>query len=86
MFIADSLNQRIRRVDANGVITTVAGRGTKCYFAPGNDCGDGGPALEAGFATPRSVDIDGNGNLLVADTVNQRIRRMEGAATPVLRP
>jgi sugar lactone lactonase YvrE len=86
VFIADSLNQRIRKVDAGGVITTVAGRGDTCYFSSGNSCGDGGPALQAGFATPRAVDVDGHGNLFVADTFNERIRRIEGAAAPVLRP
>ena len=86
VFIADSLNQRIRKVDASGVITTVAGRGETCYFSPGHSCGDGGPALQAGFATPRAVEVDGNGNLFVADTFNERIRRIEAAATPVLRP
>jgi hypothetical protein len=60
-------------------------RGDKCYFSAGNGCGDGGPALEAGFATPRAVDIDGYGNLFVADTFNERIRRIEAVATPVLR-
>jgi sugar lactone lactonase YvrE len=85
VFIADSLNQRIRKVDASGVISTVAGSGATCYFSPGNNCGDGGPALQAGFATPRAVDVDGNGNLFVADTFNQRIRRIEGLASAVIR-
>jgi sugar lactone lactonase YvrE len=76
LFIADSLNQRIRRVDAAGMITTVAGRGTACYFSPSNSCGDGGPPLEAGFATPRAVEATATGDLYVADTFNERIRRV----------
>jgi sugar lactone lactonase YvrE len=85
VFLADSLNQRIRKVDARGVITTVAGRGKVCYFGAAERCGDGGPALQAGFATPRAVDVDGFGNLFVADTFNQRIRRIDSFAAPVHR-
>jgi streptogramin lyase len=76
VFIADSLNQRIRRVDAAGVIGTVAGRGKACYFSASNNCGDGGPPLEAGFATPRAVEATPAGELYVADTFNERIRRV----------
>ncbi len=76
VYIADSLNQRIRRVDAAGVITTVAGRGKACYFSTSNNCGDGGPPLEAGFATPRAVEATAAGDLYVADTFNERIRRV----------
>lgn len=83
LFIADSLNQRIRRVDVNGIITSVAGRGTPCYFSSTNSCGDGGSALEAGFATPRAVEVTSNGDVYVADTFNERIRRIEALATPV---
>jgi sugar lactone lactonase YvrE len=85
VFVADSVNQRIRRVATDGTITTVAGRGTPCYFSERNSCGDGGPAAEAGFATPRAVDIDGNGHLFIADTFNERIRRASGVAVPVSR-
>jgi sugar lactone lactonase YvrE len=76
VYIADSLNQRIRRVDSAGTITTVAGRGKACYFSASNNCGDGGPPLEAGFATPRAVEASASGDLYVADTFNERIRRV----------
>jgi hypothetical protein len=76
VYIADSLNQRIRRVDAAGTIATVAGRGKACYFSTNNNCGDGGPPLEAGFATPRAVESTPAGDLYVADTFNERIRRV----------
>lgn len=79
VYIADSLNQRIRRVDAGGTITTVAGRGKACYFSTNNNCGDGGPPLEAGFATPRAVESTPAGDLYVADTFNERIRRVTAA-------
>ena len=82
VWIADSLNQRIRKVDANGIISTVAGDGKPCYASANNNCGDGGPASAAGFATPRALEFDEAGNLFVADTFNERIRRIEGIAAP----
>ena len=83
MWIADSLNQRIRKVDAGGVITTVAGNGKACYYSSNNTCGDGGSAEAAGFAVPRAVEFDDAGNLYVADTFNERIRSIEGIAAPL---
>ncbi|MDQ1565125.1 MAG: hypothetical protein QOF96_5 [Actinomycetota bacterium] len=85
VWIADSLNQRIRKVDAAGVITTAAGSGRTCYTTPENSCGDGGPATAAGFATPRALEFDEAGNLYVADTFNSRIRRIDGFAGAVHR-
>jgi len=83
IWIADSLNQRIRKVDVNGIITTVAGTGKACYASPGNNCGDGGPALSASFAVPRALEFDAYGNLYIADTFNERIRRVDGVAAPL---
>ena len=83
VWIADSLNQRIRKVDAAGIITTVAGNGKSCYASANNNCGDGGPASAAGFATPRALEFDEAGNLYVADTFNERIRSIEGIAAPL---
>ena len=85
VWIVDSLNQRIRKVDANGIITTVAGRGKACYYSSNNTCGDGGPAAQAGFAVPRAVEFDEAGNLYVADTFNERIRRVDAFAAGVRR-
>ena len=85
VWIADSLNQRIRKVDANGIITTVAGNGKACYYSSNNNCGDGGPAAAAGFAVPRAVEFDAAGNLFVADTFNERIRRIDNFAGAVRR-
>ncbi len=82
LFIADSMNQRIRSVDTGGMITTVAGRGKACYFSSHNTCGDGGPPLEAGFATPRAVEVNGHGALYIADTFNERIRVIQAVAVP----
>jgi sugar lactone lactonase YvrE len=67
VFIADTLNQRVRRV-SHGVIETVAGKGT------GGFGGDGGPATNAEFAAPVAIAMDAGGNLYVADQGNNRIR------------
>jgi len=68
LYIADKVNNRIRRVGLNGMITTLAGTG-----ASGNT-GDGGAALLATLNSPTSVTFDSSGNLYVADTGNGRIR------------
>jgi sugar lactone lactonase YvrE len=74
VFIADVVNNRVRRVDAaTGVITTVAGDGN---FGSG---GDGGPATAASLASPAGVAVDAAGNLFIADTYNNRIRKVAPA-------
>ena len=74
VYIADSGNHRIRRVDgATGIITTVAGNGTAGFS------GDGGPAIDARLYAPCGVLVAGPGNLLIADKSNHRIRRVDGA-------
>ena len=71
LFIADTGN-RIRRVDGvTGVITTVAGNGIDGY------AGDGGPATAAALFVPSGVAVDSAGNLFIADSGNQRIRRVD---------
>jgi sugar lactone lactonase YvrE len=71
LYIADSDNQRIRRVDANGVITTVAGSGIAGYS------GDNGPATQAELHDPSDMVVDGAGNLYIADAGNHRVRRVD---------
>jgi len=72
LFIADSQNGRIRRVDAStGIITTVAGNGGFTFS------GDGGPATAASLNHPGGVALDTNGNLFIADAYNCRIRRVD---------
>ena len=73
LYIADSGIHRIRRVDANGTITTIAGTGRAGFS------GDGGPAVKVQLYTPRGVAVDGVGNLYIADRVNHRIRRVDAA-------
>ena len=70
LFIADTYNNRIRKVSASRIITTVAGNGTQGFS------GDGGPATSASFFYPHSVAVDAAGNLFIADTFNNRIRKV----------
>jgi sugar lactone lactonase YvrE len=70
LYIADSNNNRIRKVTPAGIISTVAGNGTEGYS------GDGGPATAAQFNSPDSLDIDAAGNLYIADINNSRIRKV----------
>jgi len=74
LFIADFNNNRIRKVTAAGLITTVAGTGSAFPFS-GGFSGDGGPAAAAQLNLPQGVAVDG-GNLLIADSSNQRIRKI----------
>jgi len=75
VFIADTQNHALRRLDAKtGTMTTVAGDGT-----PGFE-GDGGPAVKARLNYPTGLGLDGKGNLYVVDSVNARIRKIEGVA------
>jgi len=80
LYIADRGNNRIRKVDPQGVITTVAGDGTH-FFA-----GDYGPATRASLAYPTDVIADNRGNLYIADRNNNRIRRVDplGIMTTVM--
>ena len=77
VFIADYANDRIRRVSADGIITTTAGSGTPGPY-PGNSgfSGDGGPATSAQLTFPSGVAMDRAGNLLIADYGNNRIRKV----------
>jgi DNA-binding CsgD family transcriptional regulator/sugar lactone lactonase YvrE len=79
VYVAEAGGNRIRRIDAAGVIGTFAGTGQ-----PGSS-GDGGKARDATLNGPEAVALDRSGNLLVADTVNNRIRRIttDGVITTV---
>ncbi len=75
VFIADAENNRVRRIDTAGIITTVAGIGPAGGF--GSYTGDGIPATAAGLYYPSDVATDGLGNLFIADHENYRIRRVD---------
>ena len=71
LYIADAVNQVVRKVNAvSGVITTAAGNGSAGY------AGDGGPATQASLQNPTGVAIDGAGNLYIADQGNNRVRKV----------
>src|SRR5581483_10911073 len=70
IFIADTFNNRIRRIATNGVITTVAGSGGQTYS------GDNGAAISAAFNLPQGLTLDAVGNIFIADTYNNRIRKI----------
>ena len=70
LYIADRENHRVRKVDANGIITTVAGNGKAGYS------GDGGPADQASLNLPSGLAVDSKGNLYIADRSNDRIRKV----------
>ncbi len=79
LYIADSANDRIRRVGTDGRIATVAGNGTWGF------AGDGGPALSASLRNPSGVAVAADGSLLIIDSGNNRIRRVgpEGVISTV---
>ena len=70
LYIADTSNNRIRKVTPAGTISTVAGTGA------GGFTGDGGQAVNAQFSHPNGVLADGAGNLYIADTGNDRVRKV----------
>jgi trimeric autotransporter adhesin len=70
LYVVDSQNYRIRKINPNGEITTIAGNGTSGYN------GDGGPATLAQFGWPTSVAVDSAGNLYIADAINNLIRKV----------
>ncbi len=71
LYIVDYDNERIRKLDTNGLITTFAGNGRPGYS------GDGGPAAMASLRTPNGVAVDLAGRVYIADTDNERIRRVD---------
>jgi uncharacterized protein (TIGR03437 family) len=70
MYIADSQNHRIRRVNNSGVISTFAGSGQAGFS------GDGGPATQAALNGPSGLAVDVFGNVYISDTFSSRIRRV----------
>lgn len=79
LYVADSQNHRIRKIDTHGIITTIAGNGNAGYS------GDGGPATAAKLNQPAGVALDHLGNLYIADTHNQVLRKvtLKGVITTI---
>jgi len=84
LYIADTVNHRVRKVAPDGVITTVAGSGPTGPKG-GGFSGDNGPAVEAELCFPTSVAVSADGSIFVSDSRNHRIRRIspEGVITTV---
>jgi len=74
LYIADAGNNVVRKVLPSGIITTVAGNGTYGYT------GDGGPATSAELNYPSSVAVDSAGNLYIADSANNVVRKVANGA------
>ncbi len=70
VYVADRLNNRIRKITPSGTITTVAGTGVPGY------AGDGGPATNALLDSPTGIAVDNAGNLYIADNGNSVVRRV----------
>jgi trimeric autotransporter adhesin len=79
VYIVEAMcGSRIRKVNSSGIVTTVAGMTTAGYS------GDGGDATLAQLYNPSDIAIDGAGNMYIADTYNQRIRKVPGVTSVVL--
>jgi uncharacterized protein (TIGR03437 family) len=72
LYIADQFNNRIRKVATDGSISTVVGNGTGGYT------GDGGSPTSATLSDPQSVAVDSSGNIYIADTNNNVVRKVSG--------
>jgi sugar lactone lactonase YvrE len=75
LYFADCFNSKVRKIDAAGIINTVAGTGTAGF------CGDGGGAGVACLSEPHEIALDATGSLYIADNGNSRIRKVSASAT-----
>ena len=75
VYIADTLDNAVRKVATDGTISTIAGYGTAAFS------GDGGPANKAALDHPRGVAVDASGNIYIADTGNNRARKVDSRGT-----
>ena len=73
IYVADSGNHRIRKIDSSGTISTIAGTGRNGFG------GDGGPAVRAALANPSGVAADASGNIFIADSWNHRVRKIDSS-------
>jgi trimeric autotransporter adhesin len=75
ILIADAWNNRIRKINTAGIISTIAGNGTAGFS------GDGGPATSAALNQPTGVAVDAAGNIYIADYTNNKIRMVDTTGT-----
>ena len=75
IYVADADDNRVRRIDTSGIVTTYAGTGFPGFT------GDGGPANQASLHSPFGIRMDANGNLFIADLGNNRIREVSASGT-----
>jgi uncharacterized protein (TIGR03437 family) len=75
LYIADSSDHRVRKIDAEGLITTIAGNGYAGFR------GDGGPAVTAELNAPYGLAVDASGNVYIADLGNARVRKVSPDGT-----
>jgi len=80
IYVADTLNHRVRLVTTDGNIATIAGTGDAAYN------GDDGPAVRMALSSPYGLALDGQGNVYVADTGNNRVRMLSTTQTVVTPP
>ena len=74
LYITDGNNNIIRKVDASGIITTIAGIAGASGYS-----GDGGPATNAHLGNPRGICVDGAGNIYFADNNNYIVRKIDAS-------
>jgi trimeric autotransporter adhesin len=77
VYVADTNNFRVRQISPSGIITTLAGNGSK------GSSGDGGPAAKAQLTGPFGLKLDGTGNLFIADGTSVRMVTPAGVITTV---
>lgn len=75
LYVSDASNSLVFKLDTNGILTIVAGNRTAGFS------GDNGPATSSALSSPQGLAVDGAGNLLIADTGNNRIRRVTPGGT-----
>jgi hypothetical protein len=75
IYFSDDLDNVVRRISTSEIISTIAGNGQKGFE------GDGGPATRASFNTPQGIAVDASGNLFVADSNNNRVRKITPSGT-----